>query len=416
MDVKVYKLKNGLTLALDYIENVETATLGYQSKIGSRFEGEDNQGISHFIEHMAFKSSKKRSTLEIAQTIEGVGGYVNAWTSKEATTWYCKMLKEHIAVGIDVLSDILINYSFKEEDLEKERNVIFQEINSYKDDPDDVVYEQFFSLAYKNQSLGRPIIGTKEVLANLNRQDLVKYTARNYVPENTVFCISGNFNEEEVIKLVEEATKDWKSDGVSSTTVTNKYEGGSALKYKDDLSHAYLMVGYPSFSKHDELFHSTAIFTGILGSGMSSRLFQNIRENKGLAYSIYAFNSAFDSEGTFAVYSSFEPKTINEVITSVDAEIAKMIESKAREDELVRVKNSIKTGLASVLESTSSRFRKVCQDVLKHGKVEDIATIISKVDAVNLQDVQNVANKIITGNCKTVSVVADKEIDKYFKI
>ncbi len=415
MKVKIHKLPNGLTLALDYIEGVETATLGYQSKIGSRFEDENNQGISHFIEHMAFKSSKKRSTLEIAQTIEGVGAYVNAWTSKEATTWFCKILKEHIATGIDVLSDILINYSFLEQDLEKERNVIFQEINSYEDDPDDVVYEQFFKLAYGNQNLGRPIIGTKEVLANLTRQDLINYAQKNYVPENTVFCISGNFDEQEVIKLVEEATKDWKRKGESSKTSANIYEGGSALKYKDDLSHAYLMLGYPSFAREDENHYNASIFTGILGSGMSSRLFQNVRENKGLAYSIYAFNSAFDSEGIFAVYSSFEAKTINEVITSVDKELKTIVAENATEEELSRVKNSIKTSLASVLETTSSRFRKVCQDVLKQGKVEDVSLIIDKVNNVNLQDVKAVASKIIEGK-KTTSVVASKEIDKYFKI
>ena len=291
MQIKKTVLDNKITLLTDSVSSVESVTMHIGFGVGSRYENKSENGISHFIEHMAFKGTKKRNAKEIADHFEDIGGYFNAFTSRDKTIYYCKFLKEDINLAFELMSDIVINSTFSDIEANKERNVILQELANSIDTPDDIIHDYFQELALPNQSLGRSILGSEENIKSFNKADLQKYYQSHYTGNNTAIAISGNIDHDNITKLCQKYFKNFNSNN-NNSKIDAKYSGGSK-NYHRDIEQMQIILGYESFARDHKNYYPLQLYNYILGEGMSSKLFQEIREKHGLSYSIYSFNMSY---------------------------------------------------------------------------------------------------------------------------
>ena len=284
----IHKLNNGMTLITDHVNTVETVSVGMWNKVGARNERKEINGVAHLLEHMAFKGTKNRSAAQIAKEVELVGNSHNAYTSREITAYYMSGLKENVELSIDVISDILQFSTFDSKELDKERGVILQEIGMYADEPDSIVGDKFDELAYPDQPMGRSILGTADIIKSISRDQVEGFMKGFYNPKKMVFSVSGNFEEEKVIKLVEDKFQNLPQ-GNDDYIPKSSYSGG---EYREDknLEQVKLLLGFEGVDIHSDLYYATRVYSTLLGSGMSSRLFQEIREKRGLVYSIYSLS------------------------------------------------------------------------------------------------------------------------------
>lgn len=395
-------LDNGLRVAVDEMKEVETVSIGVFVNTGSRNETNATNGISHFLEHMAFKGTKKRTAKQIAQDFEGIGGNINAYTSKEKTVYYAKVLKQHAEFAVEFLADILQNSIFDESELEKERGVILQEIAMTNDTPDDIVFDYFTHTAYPKQAYGRSILGPVKNIKKFTRSDFINYISKQYNYENIAITASGNISQDNLVKW---SKKYFNNLGVNKLgkIESAKYEGGVFRKEKK-LEQVNLVMGYDGVSYLDEKFYTSQTLAMILGGGMSSRLFQEVRENLGLAYSIYAFNqSSFDS-GLFAIYAGTTPEKANQLIDATKEQILKICE-KVTDEELKRVKTQFEASLLMSKESTSSRMQKLGSDILNKNRIVPTSEIIEKIGAINKSGVVNLAGEIFNNSKPTFAII-----------
>lgn len=412
MEAKISQLENKLTIATDTINNFETVSLGLFVNIGSVNENSKQVGISHFLEHMAFKGTEKRTALEISYEIESVGGFINAFTSKEMTAFHVKVLKDNVNLAVDIISDIVQNSTFDKIEFEKERGVIIQEIRQLNDAPDDLVFDMFQSKCFEGEKLGTQILGSEKDILSYSPDDLDGYMKSKYTTDKMIFVASGNIEHESLKNLVEKYTPKLHSFNVPSVE-TQVYKGGFVFKQKK-LEQTHLIYGLKGLSHTDDNKFALSVLTTILGGGMSSRLFQEVREKRGLVYSIFAFNSNYKDIGTFGIYAACEDKKSKEVIDIIRFECGKIAED-ISEEELQKAKTQLKASLLMGLESSSTRMERLANQILLHKKISTPAETAQKIENIQLDSVKNLINQILKSK-PTLAVIGNgKDIENLYE-
>lgn len=391
MDQNVTTLKNGLRVATDTINSVETVTLGVWVGAGSRHESLQNNGVAHFLEHMAFKGTSQRSALDIAQSIENVGGYMNAYTSRESTAYYVRVLKNDVELALDILADILQNSTFEPKELEREREVILQEIGQTQDTPDDIIFDYFQHQAYPDQPLGRPILGPSTGIKTMQRETLMDFMQTHYHPKRMVIGAAGNIEHTSLVQLVE-TYFNTTTQGAFFQADAGQYQGGTQYIHRD-LEQMHLLLGFPGTSSLAEDIYAANIYTTLMGGGMSSRLFQEVREKRGLVYSIYAFTYPFEDCGLFGIYAGTSVDETLELFNVVRQELCASLTT-LKDSEINRAKQQLKAHILMSLENTSGRARTLAQNLLTHNRLIPAQEMIEKIDAVTQKDLESFAKKI----------------------
>lgn len=391
---KTHTLSNGLTIIGEEIPYLKSITLGVWVNAGSRIENEELGGISHFIEHMLFKGTKNRTSKEIASTIDNLGGQINAFTSKECTCYYVKLLDEHIDIGIDILSDMFLNPLFDEKDIDKERQVIIEELKMYEDSPEDLVYDLLMEGIYKTDALGMNIIGTEESLYNMNRNTIKDYFNKYYVASNSVISISGNFKFEEMVKLIESKFKDLAMGNVDIKITEPEFHPCFITRNKDteQVNLAISLKAIPLEYREDA--YALSIINNIFGGSISSRLFQNIRENKGLVYSIYSAPSLYRKSGELGIYASMSNENLKKVYNLVLEEIDNLRQNHLTDKEIKESKEQLKGSYILGLESTSSRMMSIGKAMVLTKKVKNPNDIIESINNIDKARIDLIIDKV----------------------
>lgn len=402
---KTHKLDNGLTIIGEEIPYLKSISLGVWINAGSRIENEKISGISHFIEHMLFKGTKHRTSKEIASEIDNLGGQINAFTSKECTCYYVKLLDSHIDIGIDILSDMILNPLFDENDIEKERSVIIEELKMYEDSPEDLAYDLLTENIYVNNPLGMNIIGTTKSLDEINQKDLLNYFNKYYVPNNAVISISGNFDFDEMVKKIEDKFNLWKQREVSVEVEKAEFTPCFIAKNKDteQVNIAISLEAIPS--ENTEEVYALAVINTVFGGSISSRLFQKIREEQGLVYSIYSAQTLYKKCGELGIFASMGLDNLKEVYESIIEEIKNMRENYLTEKEIEESKEQLKGSYILGLESTSSRMMAFGKAMLLNKNVRTTDDILKCIDDVNVDIVNKVIDKIFNVDKLGVCIV-----------
>lgn len=396
MNSKITTLSNGLRIITQERPQLETVSLGIWVKTGSAYENKQNNGISHFLEHMSFKGTATRTSLQISEEIENVGGHSNAYTSREFTAYYAKMMKEDAELAIDVLTDSIKNSIFPEEELVKERDVVIQEIKQTIDTPDDIVFDYFQETAFPNQALGRSILGPQEIVKSFDRESLQSYISSNYAAENMVICAVGNLNHEKIVDMVKARMSDFRAK-TNFCVEEQKYVGGF-FKETRPIEQSHVVLGFGSYPHKSKEYYDIAILSTILGGGMSSRLFQEIREKRGLVYSVYSYTSAHSQTGLFGIYAGTEAKELPILMPVLVDEIKKISNDLVTDKEFERAKVQLKASIKMGLESSSSTAEVLARQNLIYGKTLSIKEIIEKIDAATKESIRDVAAKIFKTN------------------
>lgn len=394
MTARITTLDNGLRVVTDPMASVESATLGVWVGVGTRDEAPEVNGVAHLLEHMAFKGTRRRSALAIAQEIEAVGGYLNAYTSRENTAYYARVLKEDTGLALDILADILQHSVFDAEELSRERAVVLQEIGQANDTPDDIIFDHFQETAFPDQPLGRPVLGSAEIVRNLSRDAVAGYLGAHYGGPRMVLTAAGAVDHDRLIAQAAEAFRDLPAVAPSGPQAA-RYAGGDFRRNRD-LEQLHLIVGFDGVGYHDPDFYAESVLSTLLGGGMSSRLFQEIREKRGLVYSIYSFSSFYVDGGIFGIYAGTGEEDVTELLPVLCDEIVKVAED-ATEEEVSRARAQMKASLLMGLESTMARAEQVAQQMLIYGHPQGLEEIVAKLDAVDVEAVRRVARRLRNG-------------------
>jgi predicted Zn-dependent peptidase len=394
MSIQVSRLPSGLTVVTEQMDRVETVSLGAYVGAGTRDETADENGASHFLEHMAFKGTAKRSAAAIAEAIEDVGGHINAYTAREQTAYYVKLLKEDLALGADIIGDILTHSAFAPEELERERGVILQEIGQANDTPDDIVFDHFQETAYPDQPMGRPTLGREAGIREMPREILTGYMRRHYTTSNVVVAAAGALTHDRVVALAAEHFADLAQD--TAPAYAPGLYGGGEFREARDLDQVHIVLGFPAMAYGDPDFYPSMLLSTLLGGGMSSRLFQEIREKRGLVYSIYSFTAPAMDGGLFGIYAGTGEEEARELVP-VTLEELRRVQVDANEDELRRARAQVKAGLLMSLESTGSRCEQLARQLQVFGRIIPVPETVAKIDAVTLADVRRAASRIFRG-------------------
>jgi len=403
MVVRIDRLANGMTVATDSMPDLESAALGVWVRVGSRYESEPEHGISHFLEHMAFKGTKARSARAIAEEIEAVGGEVNAATSVENTSYYARVLADDVPLAIDILADILQNSVFDGEEMRREKGVILQEIGAAFDTPDDYVFDKFLETAWPGQPVGRPILGSPETVKSFDRQDIASYLKRYYGGSSLIFAASGRVDHEQIMKMVEEKFHAVGQAAPPPDYQPATYRGGDVRMVKD-LMEAQVVLGFKGKSYVNQGHFCPQLVASMLGGGMSSRLFQEVRENRGLCYSIYSFHWAFSDTGIFGVHAATSEESVDELMGVVLDEFERAVDTFTLE-ELDRAKAQLRAGLLMALESPSARAGSLARQALLYGRAVPREEIVERIDAITLTDVKACTEDLLTGAQPTLAAI-----------
>jgi predicted Zn-dependent peptidase len=391
MSTTITTLSNGMRVVTDRIKSVESASLGIWVGVGARHEAEEVNGVAHMLEHMAFKGTKRRSARGIAEEIEAVGGSLNAYTSRENTAYFARVLKDDVPLSIDILADILQHSTFDNEELTRERAVVIQEIGQSFDTPDDLVFDHFQEVAYPDQPLGRSILGSAERIGGMSRDTIAGYMSRNYTAPGMVLAAAGRIDHDAIVAQAEALFGELAlRDGPATPPAV--YRGGERIEHRD-LEQLHLVLGFDGVPYGDPDYYAVSLLSYLLGGGMSSRLFQEIREKRGLVYSIYSFTSSYVDGGSFGVYAGTGEQEAAELVPVLCDELNKVTEGVDAE-ELARTKAQIKAGILMSLESTSARCERLAQHMFVYGRPLTTEEIIAKIDAVDEQAVARAARRI----------------------
>ena len=393
-DIQITTLPNGLRVATDRMPAVESVSLGVWVRAGTRYELPQVNGVAHLLEHMVFKGTKRRSAREIAEQIEAVGGSINAYTSRETTAYYVKILKDDAALAVDVLADILQHSVFDDVELGRERSVVLQEIGQAHDTPDDVVFDHFQSTAFPDQPLGRPVLGKSEIVATMSRDAIVGFRDEHYRTSRMVVAAAGNIEHDRLVDNAEQVFGDL-GDGGDATSQTAKYGGGDAREARD-LEQIHMVLGFRGPPIGTPEFYTMSVLSNLFGGGMSSRLFQEIREERGLVYSIDTFMSAFADTGLFGVYAGTGTEQIEELIPALCDQITGLADS-LREEEVNRARAQLKSSLLMALESTGARCEQVAQHLLIFDRVLSVEELVARIDAIDAEQIAALARQVFAG-------------------
>lgn len=393
MSVEMSKLASGLTIVTDRMPHLETAALGVWAGVGGRDEKPNEHGISHLLEHMAFKGTTTRSSREIVEEIEAVGGDLNAGTSTETTSYYARVLKADVPLALDVLADILANPAFEPDELEREKNVIVQEIGAAQDTPDDVVFEHLNELCYPDQPMGRSLLGTAKTLRAFNRDMLRGYLSTHYRGPDMVVAAAGAVDHGQVVAEVEKRFASFEATPGPKPQSAQFGQGGVKVVHRE-LEQAHLTLALEGVPQADPSLFSLQVFTNILGGGMSSRLFQEVREKRGLCYSIYSFHAPYTDTGFFGLYTGTDPADAPEMMEVVVDIMNESVET-LTEAEIARAKAQMKAGLLMALESCSSRAEQLARHVLAYGRPQTVQELVARIDAVSVESTRDAARALL---------------------
>ena len=400
-------LDNGLRVVSHHMEHLSTVALGIWVASGARHETEAEHGISHLLEHMAFKGTSRRSARQIAEEIEQVGGEINAATSLDTTCYYSRVLKDDVGVALDILADIMQDSSYDAEELEREREVILQEIAATRDSPDDIVYDLFQDAAFPGQPLGRPILGTPESVTRFTSGDLREFLGRRYKAGSMVLSAAGNIKHDDLVRKAELLFGSLPK-GEATGAVDARYVGGPRMATKP-FEQAHVLLGYEGLSYRNPAFYAVQVFSGLLGGGMSSRLFQEVREIRGLCYSIYSSAWGLADTGLLSIHASTGPELLGELVDVVRQELARAATEKPDDREVQRAKAQLKTGLAMGLESSVSRAEQMARQQLAFGRLLTAEELLERVESVTAEAVRDVAAQLLTGSPVAVALVGAGE-------
>ena len=393
MTVKTATLDNGLRIITDTMPHVETVTVGVWVNVGSRYESLEQAGLSHMLEHMAFKGTQSRSAQDIAETIENVGGYFNAYTSREHTTYYIHLLKDNLQVAIEILADIMLNATLDQEELNREKGVILQEIGQTNDTPDDIIYDLWQAEAYPDQALGRPILGTEDSVQAMSRQQLRDFISEHYHSGNLVISAAGNLEHNQLVDYVDHyfAALPIRKN---IATPQSSYKGGRTTQHKD-LDQVNMLYGYDSISYHDPDYYAAQLMSLALGGGMSSRLFQEIREKRGLVYSVYSLIQPYLDRGSFTVFAGTSPDHANAIIPIIQDQMSHMSHTTMME-EVIRAKTQYKSSLLMSLESTTNRMEQMGRQMLIFNEPIPLERTLLKLEEVDDNAVMRYLDRMLS--------------------
>ncbi len=402
MSVQITKLANGLSVVTETMDHLESVSLGVWVASGSRNEATDEHGVAHMLEHMAFKGTRSRTAREIVEQIENVGGDVNAATSMETTSYYARMLKNDVGLGIDILHDILTRSVIDNNELAREKHVVLQEIGASKDSPEDMVYENFQSAAFHNQSLGRPIMGTPKSVSSFESSHLRQYLGKNYHGPNMVLSCAGALSHDELLKLAQDKFSEFSPDPAPKAESAS-YVGGENID-KRDLMEAQIMIGFEGRAYHARDFYASQLLATILGGGMSSRLFQEVRENRGLCYSVYAFHWGFSDTGTFGIHAATSQEDVRELVPVIINELKRAADGITIE-EANRARAQIRAHLLMSNESPSARSGQNARQILLFGRLITNEELMERLDAISPDRISDLARRLFFETTPTIAAV-----------
>jgi predicted Zn-dependent peptidase len=403
-------LDNGIRVVTESIPHVRSVSLGLWINVGARDESKAESGISHFIEHMLFKGTKKRSAKDIAIEMDSMGGELNAFTSKEGTTYYVKVLDEHLSRAVNLLADIFHNSVFDKKEIDREKKVIVEEIKMVEDTPDDLVHELLYETVWRGNPLGQPVLGTRKTVTGITRENMLAYMGRYYLPSETVISAAGKFDMARLKDMLEKHFGKHKAPGGKADGKRTSFKPALKLK-KRKLEQVHLCMAAKGLPYgHDDRFGLYALNT-VLGSSMSSRLFQEIREKRGLAYSVYSYITSLRDTGLFVVYAGVSPPKAASAIRLISKEIKKLKKHGVSTDELKRVKEQLKGNMVLALENTYNRMSQLAKQEIYLGRHYTVDELLSQIEAVNKDQVARLADGIFAEG--GTSLTALGHIEKY---
>ncbi len=399
-------LPNGVRLISEKLDTVRTVSVGIWVGNGSRYEPAALSGISHFIEHMIFKGTEKRSAQHIAIAIDALGGQANAFTDKECTCYYMKVLDKRLQTGISILADMFMHSRFAQEDINLERGVVLEEIDMYEDSPEDVAIDKLFEQCYAGSALGRPILGTAETLQAINSEAMHDYMQHYYRPADTVIAVSGHFTEDDLDYIAELFSH---MQGEGRNQITPAVYQPSLLLREKDIEQNHLCLSFPGVSLLSEERYAMNLLSSILGGGMSSRLFQGVREQNGLCYSIYSFTTPHLDTGLFSIYTGLGPETEQKALELILRELRQFCEDGPAAEELSRCREQVKTNLLMGLESTGTRMMTIGRSELLRGQVSAVEQVLAAYDRVTAEDVLALTRRVFDFTQASLSVVGQPD-------
>jgi len=402
VSIELSELENGLTVVSHAMAEVETVSLGIWIGAGSRSEAVGEHGIAHFLEHMAFKGTARRSARDIAEEIEAVGGELNAATGVDSTAYYARVLRKDLPLALDILSDIILAPRFERTELARERDVILQEIAAAMDSPEDIAFDLVQEAAFPDQPVGRSILGTAESVSRFKRAHLGSYLSAHYYGPNMVLAAAGAVDHKALIAEAERRLGAFNTKGTPQPE--NALYAGGARRSEKPFEQTHLVLAFEGVPYRHADFFTAQICAGALGGGMSSRLFQEVRERRGLCYAIYAFASGLSDSGMFTIHAAGGPDRAHELFAVIRDELVKAAETGFRADEVARVKAQLKMGLLAGLESSSARAEQLARQILIHGRPLSTEELIEKVEKVEAEDLQALVERMLASPASLATV------------
>ncbi len=406
-DVQITTLDNGLRVISEKMPRLKTASLGVWVDVGTRYEPAEVNGVAHLLEHMAFKGTARRSARDIAEEIERVGGSLNAYTSREHTAYYARILADDVELAADILADILRHSTFDPGELEKERHVVLQEIGQVRDTPDDLVFDLLQEASYPDQPMGRAILGPEAIVKGMSRASLVEYMARHYGPRRLVFAGAGQLEHGRLVDTAQRLFGDLAPAEAAAPEPAH-YSGGTRIERRPDLEQVHLCLAVEGLAYHHPDHFALQVLSTALGGGMSSRLFQEARENRGLCYSIFSFASAYADTGQLGVYAGTDPGDVPELMKVVADETRALVLD-PDEDEVRRARAQLKASLLMGLESCSAVCEDLARQLLCFGRRVTTEEVVAKIDAVDIAAVRRVGRELLTAGGLTLAAVGPIE-------
>ena len=408
MRVNVTRLSSGLTVVTEKMPHLESVALGVWIKSGSRNETTAEHGIAHLLEHMAFKGTARRTARQIAEEIENVGGEVNAATSTETTSYYARVLKDHVPLAVDILADILTESLFDEDELEREKNVILQEIGAATDTPDDVIFDNFSGVAYRDQTIGRPILGTPETVQSFTSAQIRHYLARNYTTDRIFVVAAGAVDHQSFVKQVEERFASLPQLPVTTPVLEKAIYTGGEIRETRDLMDAQVLLGFEGKAYHARDFYCSQILANILGGGMSSRLFQEVRESRGLCYSVYAFHWGFSDTGIFGVHAATGGNDLPELMPVIVDELRKSSQT-IHQEEIDRARAQIRAQLLMGQESPAARAGQMARQMMLYGRPIPNEEMMERLNDITRERLTDLAGRLFFDTVPTLSAIGPLE-------
>lgn len=411
--VRITTLPNGFRIATDYMQSVETVAIGVWAAVGTRHEPAAHNGVAHLLEHMAFKGTSRRSARDIVVEIEAVGGYLNAYTGREQTAYYARVLADDVPLAVDIIADIIQNSTYETAELTRERAVVLQEIGQAEDTPDDIIFDHFQEVAYPDQAMGRPVLGRAEIVKDLPRDVVASYLRSCYRADQMVLCAAGKIDHDALVALAIKAF-DRLPVGAAPSTEAAAYRGGD-LRLERDLEQVHIVLGFDGIHHTDPDYYVASVMSQLFGGGMSSRLFQEVREKRGLVYSINSFTTSFNDTGVFGIYAGTGEEEVAEMMPVICEELARLPHDLS-DDEVHRAAVQLKAGTLMSREKTSARCEQLANQVLIFDRPIPVSEVVAKIDAVTSDDIRRVTRRFLQSAPTLVSLGPVGRVMEYDKL